>query len=96
MDEKVANLIKSIELKVKQVTSLNRQLKEEIASVKKENAELVDKLSNHSLKLEELKTQNRVLKLAKTLHSEEDKEATKQTISILVREIDKCIALLTN
>jgi len=59
------------------------------------NKELEDKLRKQGEELNELKQQNNTLKLAKafTAESEESQDAKLQ-INKIVREIDKCIALL--
>ncbi len=59
------------------------------------NKELEDKLRKQEEEINELKQQNNMLKLAKafTAESEESQDAKLQ-INKIVREIDKCIALL--
>ena len=59
------------------------------------NTELEDKLRKQEEEINELKQQNNTLKLAKafTAESEESQDAKLQ-INKIVREIDKCIALL--
>ncbi len=59
------------------------------------NTELEDKLRKQEEEINELKQQNNMLKLAKafTAESEESQDAKLQ-INKIVREIDKCIALL--
>ncbi len=59
------------------------------------NIDLEDKLRDKEEEINELKQQNNTLKLAKafTAESEESQDAKLQ-INKIVREIDKCIALL--
>lgn len=66
------------------------------------NLSLNQQLSSLQLQLEEnrnrisdLKEKNKILKLSVSLQGKgEDTKATKQQINELVREVDKCIALL--
>ena len=78
--------------------SLRDRLEEQNNSNQKLNAEninLGDKLREQEEEINELKQQNNTLKLAKafTAESEESQDAKLQ-INRIVREIDKCIALL--
>ena len=66
------------------------------------NLSLNQQLSSLQLQLEEnqnrisdLKEKNKILKLSSSLQGKgDDTKATKQQINELVREVDKCIALL--
>lgn len=78
--------------------SLKDRLEEQKESNNKlhaENQDLENKLRKREEELNELKQQNNTLKLAKafTAESEESQDARLQ-INRIVREIDKCIALL--
>jgi chromosome segregation ATPase len=78
--------------------SLRERLKEQKNSTLTLDAEkknLEDKLKDKEEEIKELKQQNNTLKLAKafTAESEESQDAKLQ-INRIVREIDKCIALL--
>ena len=78
--------------------SLRDRLEEQNNSNQKLNAEninLGDKLREQEKEINELKQQNNTLKLAKafTAEGEESQDARLQ-INRIVREIDKCIALL--
>jgi len=78
--------------------ALRGRLEEQKDSNQKLNAEnnnLGDKLREKEEEINELKQQNNTLKLAKafTAESEESQDAKLQ-INRIVREIDKCIALL--
>ena len=78
--------------------SLRERLVEQKNSTLTLNAEksnLEDKLREQEEEIKELKQQNNTLKLAKafTAESEESQDAKLQ-INRIVREIDKCIALL--
>ncbi len=78
--------------------SLRERLEVQKSSTLNLNAEkknLEDKLREQEEEIKELKQQNNTLKLAKafTAESEESQDAKLQ-INRIVREIDKCIALL--
>ena len=51
-------------------------------------------LGEHQQRIDELEKANHTLKIAKSLTGAEDNAEAKQKINELVREIDKCIALL--
>ena len=56
---------------------------------------LQDQLEKKRQNVSELKDKNKILKLSASLQGEEqDTQAARQRINELVREIDKCIALL--
>ena len=60
-----------------------------------DNQNLVDKLKQQEEEINELKKQNNTLKLAKAFRAEsEESQEAKLQINRIVREIDKCIALL--
>ena len=60
-----------------------------------DNQNLVDKLKQQEEEINELKKQNNTLKLAKAFSAEsEESQEAKLQINRIVREIDKCIALL--
>lgn len=78
--------------------SLRERLVEQKTSNEKLNAEntsLDDKLREQEEEIKELKQQNNTLKLAKAFTAEgEESQDAKLQINRIVREIDKCIALL--
>ncbi len=57
--------------------------------------QLRQQLDTQQESVQELKDKNKILKLSASLHGEEqDTQAARKKINELVREIDKCIALL--
>ena len=65
------------------------------SSLKSENMELEDKIRQKELVINELKQQNNTLKLSKAFVSVNgEPQEAKIQINKIVREIDKCIALL--
>lgn len=68
-----------------------------IATLNQEKAQLLDKLSAKEVELERLREENKVLKMASAIKGDEEKVTeSKRRISQLVREIDKCLALLND
>lgn len=87
--EAIAFKIKEVDVKLKQLTTTNEQLLEEIASLKAINNQLTSKLSNYEEELESLR-------IAKSmLGSDEYKKETKLKINNIIREIDNCIQQLS-
>ena len=74
--------------KHQEVKSANLQIKDNFLSLQKQ-------LEKEQQTVLELKEKNKILKLSASLQGEEqDTQAAGQRINDLVREIDKCIALL--
>ena len=95
MTDQEKNLLISIELKVKQIIAKNEALKEEKRKKKKKNEELEESLNQLRTENQSLEQKYENLKLAKMLiASEEESKDAKSRIQKIVREIDKCIALL--
>ena len=95
MTDQEKNLLTNFELKVKQIISRHEALKEE-------KRRLAEKIGDLEESINQLHRENQVLaqkyenlKLAKMLAaSEEENKDAKSRIQKIVREIDKCIALL--
>ena len=92
--DKVSIILSGLEYKVKKIVDLqnktfseNRELKQEI-----ENNKLI--IENQKVIIKDLDDKIKVPKVAKSLESGKDTYQTKVKINELVREIDKCIALL--
>lgn len=81
--------------KVQKVLNLYQRLKKENAELLKQKNELKMQLKDKDSELDFLKNKYNKLKLAKSiLASTGDKHDAKIKINSIVREIDKCIALL--
>jgi transcription antitermination factor NusA-like protein len=95
MTDQEKNLLTNFELKVKQIISRHEALKEE-------KRRLVEKIGDLEESINQLHRENQLLaqkyenlKLAKMLAASEDENKdAKSRIQKIVREIDKCIALL--
>ena len=69
--------------------------KESYSSLKSDNMDLEDKIREKELEIDELKQQNNTLKLSKAFVSVNgEAQEAKLQINKIVREIDRCIALL--
>ena len=96
MTEKEENIIKELNLKIEQlikryISSLDKN--REMNSEMKELRIQIERMKSENMKLhEEIKT----LKVATAISTGEGSSEAKNRISQLVREIDKCIALLNN
>lgn len=98
MNEKnISLLVDSLQSKVEKLIIQHKKAKEDIKQLKDENLFLQNKLTESKSKVLELEDRNKVLKLAKSLGGEKGKSTDlKLKINELVREIDKCIALVNN
>ncbi|MDG3583444.1 MULTISPECIES: hypothetical protein [Galbibacter] len=85
LENKIGQLLK----KLKQQQEVNRQLKEELAVSKNENKDLALSVTQWEEKYESLKLANSML------GSNQSKTEAKLKINTLIREIDQCIAQLS-
>lgn len=87
--------IKSIQQQVKRLIKLHDSLKEENKSLKSSNNSLKEELQKQKKAIAELEERNKVLKIAKRLSdTNESTTEHRKKINELLREIDRCIALL--
>ncbi|MFA8436142.1 MAG: hypothetical protein ACEPOZ_16610 [Marinifilaceae bacterium] len=95
MNTEQDELIRNLREKINQIISLYEKTKDEKQSLLHEKLELMEKVELLSRKNEELMHQYDTLKLAKTIAAgSDDSHHAKIKINRIVREIDKCIALL--
>ena len=88
-------LINSLKEKIKSFISLYDKLKDENSSLTKENSELKNKNIEKDNIIKELEEKYETLKIAKTVTtSSGSSHDAKIKVNRIVREIDKCIALL--
>ena len=84
LQQKVEKLVERYRASEATILSLNQQL-----------SSLQLQLEEKQNRISDLKEKNKILKLSASLQGKgEDTKATKQQINELVREVDKCIALL--
>lgn len=92
----VKQMLSQIDLNVGKLIAKQQSLLAETESFKKENEVLRELVETQQQHINELAEQNKVLHMAKTLAGTEVAATTdvRKKINELVREIDKCIALL--
>lgn len=89
-------VVEEVYQKVQKIISERDALEENIISLQERVAELELDLQQQKSSFEELEQKYKVLKLAKSLEGEQSESGKdlKLKINEMVREIDKCIALL--
>lgn len=92
-----------IELQLKKIQDKLHQLLKQHATLQKENQRLKDELEQstkdvliHKHHIDELKQQVEVLKITSGTWEEGDKKDFEKRINLYVKEIDRCIALLSD
>ena len=95
MEQEPSEIVNSLKKQISELVSLYKKSKEEKESLIHEKLELMEKIENLKRDKEELDHQYNTLKLAKTFAANSgDSQEAKVKINRIVREIDKCIALL--
>ena len=91
----VESIIQTIKNKAELLGNQKIELTSKLNKLEVENAGLQSKLDDQQQRFDELKEKNNVLKMAKSLSDSGEKSTeAKRRINELVKEIDKCIALL--
>ncbi len=84
-----------LQLRIRQVVELYEKEKTENGQLKKKSIELIEKLKLDDNRLNDLEEKYNKLKISKALiASSNDVHDAKLKVNRMVREIDKCIALL--
>ncbi len=94
--EEGRQLLHSFEGKLRHFIYLYEQQKKEIASLQSLLSEKEQEIKRLKSDMETLHNQYTYLKTARLIGHEEDIKDTKKRIAGLVREVDKCIALLND
>ncbi len=90
-------IVRSLQSKVEKLVLQHRKSAEEVKSLKEENDFLRKTLVVKKEELKEFEGRNKVLKIAKSIGGNEEKNTDiKLKINELVREIDKCIGMVNN
>lgn len=93
----IAEFIDTLEIKINKLFIKMKGLEQNNQDLKNELAKTATIIQNQSREIETLKTQYETLKVANTLlGSDENKRDTKLKINSLIREIDYCIAQLSD
>lgn len=98
MTEGEKKLINTFEARIRHFIYLHEELRKENDDLRLSLLAKDEEIDKISKSLKELQTNYANLKIAKALNAESggDTAKTKQRLSNIVREIDKCIALLNN
>ena len=93
----IAAIIDTLENKVEKLFVKMKSLEKNNQDLKNELTETASLIQTQSREIEALKTQYETLKIAKSLlGSDDNKRDTKLKINSLIREIDYCIAQLSD
>ncbi len=97
MDQRQEDIIKSLRFRIEKLISLYEAEKSKNSVLQENNTILQRQLFEKDNEIEELQVKYNNLRLAKTLTGDgDDSHEAKIKINRIVREIDKCIALLNN
>lgn len=89
--------LQHIRFKVEELVALNQQLKLENFKLKSELEDLKLSLMKREEKISELEEQNKIVKIAEAISKDSnDSRAVKLRINEFIREIDRCIATLSD
>ncbi len=96
MESKQDEIFSSLRQRIKSIISLYEEQKKQNIELRRKNQELNERVGTLENKIEELDRKYETIKIAKVLSSvpDEDVHTTKLQVNRIVREIDKCIALL--
>ncbi|MCR5423194.1 MAG: hypothetical protein K6E93_00320 [Bacteroidales bacterium] len=83
-----------IEYKVNQLIDENRELKESLLRQTERQEEQKENIKNLNISLNNLKEENKILKLRNTLEEKGDSTEIKLKINQLIRTIDRSLSLL--
>ncbi|HEY4797444.1 MAG TPA: hypothetical protein VII99_00060 [Bacteroidia bacterium] len=85
----------SLENKIEKLVALHQRTRKELAALETKNNNLNQTISQQQQSIKELEEKTKILKLSKSLStSNENTTELKLKINELIREVDKCIALL--
>ena len=91
----IETIISGLEFKIRKLINLQKNLKSENADLLKEKLELLSNLNLKNEKIKELEEKYKVLKISKTMESGIKNTDMKLKINEMVREIDKCVEILS-
>lgn len=95
--ENLDTYIDDLARRVERLALAQSDLKIENAQLRAKNLELNQMITDQKNVLSKLEEQNKVVKIAKAVtDDDEDRKEQRKRLNELVREVDKCIALLNN
>ena len=85
----------SLESKIEKLVALHQRTKKEMSALQNQNTHLNQTIIQHKQTIKDLEEKSKVIKLSKSLSTtNENTTELKLKINELIREVDKCIALL--
>lgn len=88
-------VVASLEGKIEKLVNLHRQTKQELLAIQTQQHNLTQTVTEQKKTITELEEKTKILKLSKSISStKENTTELKLKINELIREVDKCIALL--
>jgi peptidoglycan hydrolase CwlO-like protein len=96
MDARYDEIFSGLRQRIQSIISLYEEQKSKVTELQRKNSDLQNQVFVLENKLDDLEKKHENLKIAKVLSSVpgEDVHETKIQVNRIVREIDKCIALL--
>lgn len=95
--ENLDTYISGLSARVEKLVSAQSNLKNENVDLRSRNTELEQVVNNQKNVLSKLEEENKVVKIAKAVtDDDDDRKEQRKRLNELVREVDKCIALLNN
>ena len=93
--DRVITEFTSLERKLNLLLGEFKNLKEELSILRNENSELTEIIKTKDEQLSNFQNKNNISKIVNTISVEEDNTELKKSIDNYIREIDKCIAYLS-
>jgi small-conductance mechanosensitive channel len=95
--EQLDHYINDLTAKVEKLVKAQAELRNENSKLGARNAELERLVTEQKNVVSRLEEQNKVVKIAKAVtEDDDDRKEQRKRLNELVREVDKCIALLNN
>jgi chromosome segregation ATPase len=89
------SILTSLENKTEKLLHLHRQIKKELSDAQSQNAKLKEIIEQQKQTISSYEEKNKILRLSKSLSTtNENTTELKHKLNELIREVDKCIALL--
>lgn len=96
MSENANHILEKINSKVERLMLLNEEYEKHIKAMSEENNILKRTIQSYEWKIKELDEKNKLLALAGTIKKDDNENAAiKLQINEMVKEIDKCIKLIS-
>lgn len=93
--EKTVDIVQGLNADIERIISLHVSAKGQVEELKNANIELKNIVEQQKKEIEELKEKNKLIKIAKSLDKTDGASTElKYKINEILREVDRCIALL--